>query len=116
MLYNESKCGVLHIGHANHSYQYTMNSKPIASTQVKKDLGVLIVSELKFRQQAASAVAKTTQMLAVIRRSFALMEDVTIPLLFKTLVRQHLEFGNLIWGPFNTADQKSIERVQRRAS
>ena len=116
MPFNESKCSVLHIGHANHSYQYTMNSKPIASTQVEKDLGVLVDSDLKFRQQAASAVAKATQMLAVIRRSFALMDDVTIPLLFKTLVRPHLEFGNLIWGPFNRADQKAIERVQRRAT
>ena len=77
---------------------------------------MLVDSDLKFRQQAASAVAKATQMLAVIRRSFALMDDVTIPLLFKTLVRPHLEFGNLFWGPFNRADQKAIERVQRRAT
>ena len=40
----------------------------------------------------------------------------TLPVLYKTLVRPHLEYGNLIWGPFNRADQKLIERVQRRAT
>ena len=39
-----------------------------------------------------------------------------LPLLFKTLVRPHLEYGNLIWGPFNRADEILVERVQRRAT
>ena len=82
------------------------------STQVEKDLGVLFDSELKFRQQAACAVAKVTQMLAVIHHSLALMDDVTLPLLFKLLVQPHLKFGNLIWGPFNKTGQNSVERVQ----
>ena len=73
-------------------------------------------AELKFREKAASAVAKATQILAVIRRSFTLLDDVTLPLLFKTLVRPHLECGNLVWGPFNRADQHLVERVQRRAT
>lgn len=55
-------------------------------------------------------------MLAVIRRSFALLNEVTLPLLFKSLVRPHLEYGNLVWGPFNRADQRAVERVQRRAT
>ena len=116
MPFNEDKCSILHVGHANHDFQYTMNGKPITNTQVEKDLGVFVDSELKFRQQAASVVAKATRVLAVIHRSFAVIDDVTLPLLYKSLVRPHLEHGNLIWGPFNTADQKLIERVQRRAT
>ena len=37
-------------------------------------------------------------------------------MLYKTLVRPHLEYGNLVWGPFNRADEKLTERVQRRAT
>ena len=73
-------------------------------------------SGLKFRKQAASAVAKATQILAVIRRTFQAIDCVTLPLLFKTLVRPHLEYGGCIWGPFSKADQKAVERVQRRAT
>ena len=81
-----------------------------------KDLGVHIDSMLKFREHASAAVAKANQILAVIRRSFALIDERTLPLLFKTLVRPHLEYGNLVWGPFNRADQKRVERTQRRAT
>ena len=80
-----------------------------------KDLGVYVDPELKFRKQAA-AVSKATQILSLIRRSFSNINEHTLPLLFKTFVRPHLEYGNLIWGPFNRADEKLVERVQWRAT
>ena len=113
---NTSKCKVLHMGRANQNLDYTMYDAVLASVQVEKDLGVYIDTELKFRQHAAAVVAKANRVLAVIRRSFALMTQHTLPLLFKSLVRPHLEYGNLIWGPFNRADQKLVEKVQRRAT
>ena len=44
----------------------------------ERDLGVLVDPELKFREQAASAVSKATQILAVIRRSFQLIDRTTL--------------------------------------
>ena len=93
-----------------------MRDAALEQVSVERDLGVLVDSELKFRAQAASAVSKATQILAVFRRSFQLIDRTTLPLLFKTLVRPLLEYGNVIWGPFNRADQKLVERVQRRAT
>ena len=55
-------------------------------------------------------------MLAVIRKSFVNIDTFTLPLLYKTLVRPLLEYGNTCWGPFNRADQILLERVQRRAT
>ena len=52
--------------------------------------------------------------MAVIRKSFQLIDKKTLPLLFKTLVRPHLEY--IVWGPFNRADQRRVEGVQRRAT
>ena len=114
--FNEEKCKVLHLGRANKAYQYTMRVSPMIDSTLERDLGVHIDPELKFRQQASAAVSKATQVLAVIRRSFALLDSFTLPLLYKALVRPHLEFGNLVWGPFNRADEKLVERVQRRAT
>ena len=37
-------------------------------------------------------------------------------MLFKSLIRPHLEFSNCIWGPFSKGDQKLVERVQHRAT
>ena len=55
-------------------------------------------------------------MLAVMRRSFANIDEHTLPLLFKAMVRPFLEYGNTIWGPYSKVDQKKLERVQRRAT
>ena len=114
--FNQSKCKILHLGQTNQGFPYTMGDIPLDNTSVEKDLGVHIDTNLKFREHASSAAAKATQVLAVIQCSFALIDKVTLPILFKTLVRPHLEFGNLIWGPFNRSDQRLVERVQRRAT
>ena len=47
-----------------------MDGVPLGSTAVEKDLGISIDSELQFGEQASSAVAKATRILAVIKRSF----------------------------------------------
>ena len=83
---------------------------------VEKDLGIQVDSQLKFREQAAAAVSKASRILSVIRRSFGLLDETTLPLLFRTMVRPHLEYANAVWGPFNREDQRRIERVQRRAT
>ena len=114
--FNKAKCSTLHFGRANARTDFSMQGTILKSVTVERDLGILVDSDLKFREQAASAVSKASQILAVIRRSFQLLDRTTLPLLFKTLVRPHLEYGNVAWGPFNRADQKLVERVQRRAT
>ena len=37
-------------------------------------------------------------------------------LLFETLVRPHLEYGNLVWGLFDWTDQHLVERVQQQTT
>ena len=116
MPFNKGKCKVLHVGSGNSAFSFHMSGELLESSPVERDLGVQVDTLLKFREQAAAAIAKATRVLAVIRRSFAQIDEVTLPLLFKSLVRPHLEYGNLVWGPFNRADQKAVERVQRRAT
>ena len=39
-----------------------------------------------------------------------------LPILYKSLVRPLLEYGNPVWGPFYIQDQKIVESIQRRAT
>ena len=96
--FNEGKCRIMHMGHANQNHQYTLRGLPMSDTLVEKDLGVHIDIDLKFRRHASTVVAKATQVLAVVRRSFVSLDTFTLPLLYKTLVRPHTEYGNLVWG------------------
>ena len=115
--FNINKCKTLHLGGRNDGHKYIMGDVQLIETEVEKDLGVHMDCQLKFRQQAAEAISKASRILAVIRRSFSLIDETTLPLLFRSMVRPHLEYANAVWGPFNREDQKRIERVvQRRAT
>ena len=93
-----------------------MDGAEIQVETVERDLGVLMDAQLKFHEHAAAVVAKASQMLAIIKRSFATLERTAVPLLYKTMVRPLLQYGITIWGPFGKVDQKRLERVQRRAT
>ena len=114
--FNLDKCRVLHLGSGNPQSSYNMSGQVLASTESEKDLGVLVDGSLNFHSQTSAAVAKANKLLGIIRKSFANLSKRSFPLLFKTLIRPHLEFGNCIWGPQSKGDQQLVERVQRRAT
>ena len=114
--FNSTKCRVMHLGRQNAEHSYLLDGASIQEVREERDLGVVVDDELKFHQHMAAAIAKASQMLAVVRRSFANLDEVALPLLFKTVVRPFLEYGNTIWGPFGKVDRKRLKRMQRRAT
>ena len=93
-----------------------MNGNSLDQVMEEKDLRVIIDHELKFHQQTAASVKKTNRVLGSIKKSFSHLDETTLPLLYKTLVRPHLEYANVVWGPHFKGDIKLVEKVQRRAT
>ena len=114
--FNETKCKVLHLGPSNPNHNYIMNGITLESLEKEKDLGIIIDSKLKFHTHTAAVISKANQILAVIKKTFLSLDSTTLPMLYKSLVRPHLEYGNCIWGPHYVMDTKAVERVQRRAT
>ena len=106
----------MHFGYNNPKREYTLNGQVLESTEAEKDLGVMVDDKLRFHIHTAFAVKKANQMLGVIKRTYVTRDAVTIPTLYKSMVRPHLEYGNAIWGPCYVGDSKSVEGVQRRAT
>lgn len=114
--FNISKCKALHIGNCNPCRRYKMKGRLLEHINDQKDLGVIVDSELKFHKQTAAVVKKANSSLGLVKKTFAQLDRETLPLLYKSLVRSHLEHGNVIWGPFYKEDAKLVEKVQRRAT
>ena len=93
-----------------------MDGKFLDDIVEEKDLGVLVDKDLKFHRQTASAVKKANSALGLVKKTFANLDNKNFPLLYKSLVRPHMECGNVIWGPFYKGDEEQVERVQRRAT
>ena len=114
--FNVKKCKCLHIGRNNPENSYTMNGHILENVGSQKDLGIIVDRELKFHKQTAAAVKKANQVLGLINKTINTKNEKTIPLLYMSLVRPHLEYANVVWGPKYKLDQQKIERVQRRAT
>ena len=81
------------------------------ATDEMKDLGIIVDAHMNFHRQMAFAISKESQMLAVIKHSFANISEFTLPLLFKTMARLLLEYRNTVWG-LGRMDQQRLGGVQ----
>ena len=114
--FNATKCKVMHFGTSNPKHSYIINNHILEKSKKEKDLGVTIDTDLKFHEHTAAAIKKGNQILGLIKKSYRTRDSLTIPTLYKSLVRRHLEYGNPIWGPFYQGDIDKLEAVQRRAT
>ena len=121
MRFHPSKCKVMHLGKNNARRNYEMVDSDnithiLEKTEVEKDLGVHIDSKLNFTTHCQEKVNKANRILGYIRHTFKHLDKDSFLLLYKSLVRPHLEFASTIWSPKYKYNIDSIERVQRRAT
>ena len=113
--FNQKKCKHLHLGQ-DPEYTYYMEGKEITKTDEEKDLGIIVDTNLKFVQHINTKVKKANQMLGIIKRSFSFMDKEMLLILFKSLVRPHLEYGSSVWSVIYKKEELLLENVQRRAT
>ena len=120
LYFNVSKCKVMHIGKNNPKTKYFMKieneNQKIDTCKEEKDLGITFDENLNFDLHINNITKKANQMLGVIRRTFDFISKNIFSKLYKSLVRSHLEYGNVIWSPYLKRQSIQIERVQRRAT
>ena len=120
LYFNVNKCKVMHIGKKNPRQEYYMKieneKQKLETCTEEKDLGITFDENLRFDIHIDNITKKANQMLGIIRRTFTFMNKVIFSKLYKSLVRSHLEYGNVIWNPYLKRQSIQIERVQRRAT
>ena len=93
-----------------------MNDHILENVKEIKDLGVITDHKLKFHNHSSAAVKKANSVLGLIKRSFAALDKSILPTLYMSMVRLHLRYGNVIWGPHFKGDMEAIEKVKKRAT
>jgi ribonucleases P/MRP protein subunit RPP40 len=115
MSFNVSKCRVMHTGHNNPRYQYTMNGEVLKETEEETDIGVTVTANMKYSAQCRKAARTAQTVLAQVSRAFHFRDRNVFIRLYTTYVRPHLEFSVPAWSPGTQADIECLERVQQRA-
>ena len=72
--------------------------------------------KLNFNQHIEEKINKANQMLGIIRTSFKFMDPTIFNLLYKSLVRPHVEYASAIWSPHTKKYTEMLEKLQRRAT
>ena len=95
---------------------YWMNDTKLKQSHCEKDLGINIDDQLNFKKHISIIVNKATRIMAVVRKTFDYMDEDIFKLIFKSLIRPHLEYGAPVWSPHHKYLIEQIEKVQRRAT
>ena len=115
MEYNIAKCKIMHLGHNNPAYEYTMLNTPLLTTESERDLGVMVDKNLKPSKQCQKAAGKAKATLMQLIRYFHYRDRNHFIRLYKTYVRPHLEFAVTAWAPWTATDANLLESVQEKA-
>ena len=96
--------------------KYFIDNVEIERTELITDLGVTFDPQLKFSTHINEKINKAYARLGVIRRNFNYMSPDIFCLLYKSIVRSHLEYASSVWNPHSKEDIEALEKVQRRAT
>jgi len=88
----------------------------LANTDSVSDLGDRFDSKLSFVDHINDKVNKAYGTLGIIKRNFKHLDINSFVLLYKAMVRPHLEYANSVWCPYKKGDIEIIEKVQKRAT
>ena len=100
----------------NNRISYYQVFTNLDQVQEAKDLCVIIDRNLNFRKHMSLKISKANSIIFLIKSTFKYLDSEMFNLLYKTLVRPHLEYASPVWRPTLKMDITSLERVQRRAT
>ena len=125
MKLNTDKCKALTLGKskvsdsnqiATFDIPYNGDILHLEHVSSMKDLGITIDSDLNFKVHIYGKIKLAFSMLAIINRNFFNLDKDTFKLLYKSLVRSHIEYGHSVWNPYRIGIISDLERVQKRAT
>ena len=88
-----------------------MNNNDLEKKSEIKDLGIMVDKNLRFSNHIIDKVNKVNQIMGIIIRTMVYLNRHNFNLLYASLVRSHLEYGNVMWSPFLKSNITLIENV-----
>ena len=115
MVFNESKCTVMHLGKKNIEQTYSLNNVTLSKSVLEKDIGVMVSSNLKPSEQCTRAAQIANVVLGQMCRGVLYRDEKVWVKLYTTYVRPYLEYSTPAWNPWYEKDILTLEKVQERA-
>ena len=112
-----SKCCVISVRRSRSfiSYDYSVAGTPLQRVDHVKDLGVVLDEKLSYTLHYSATIDKANRQLGfMFKISNEFRDPMCLKALYCSLVRSLLEFGTVVWNPYQAVWSARIESVQRR--
>ena len=119
--FNFKKCKIVSYGNFEFEYEYYMIDNQnkyhkLSNEDSECDLEVLFKSNLKFDEHIDNTINKVNRIIGLIKRKFKFIDKDLFLTLYKSLIRSHLDYGNLIFYPNKKKYKHVLENGERRAT
>lgn len=114
MEFNLSKCKVMHYGRANSNEIFYMEGSLIEASNMEKDLGIYFSEDFKKYDHCNEIAKRCAKISGMIMRTFNNKNSGIMKILYKSLIRPHIDYCSQVWRPSLKKDILIIERIQRR--
>ena len=85
-------------------------------TNLERDLGLIVGSDLKRREHVDIMVGKANRTLGMLKRTFERRKSGLWKYLYVSLLRPHLEYAAKAWNLHLQGENDKTDRVKRRAA
>jgi len=113
MAFNVEKSRIMHFGSKNGNFWYQFGGNWLESSELERDLGVLVSVDLKAHRQSFEVRNRANRILGAIRKNVQCKSREVIRTLYTALVRPHFEYCVQAWPPFYKKDIVILETVQK---
>ena len=99
-----------------YNFVYSLGGTPLDYVDCEKDLGVMVTSNLDWKEQCSKVLSKANQKLGMSRRNCHFVIDSNRRrVLYLTLVRSQFEHCSIIWRPVTKTQISTLDGLQKRA-
>jgi len=109
---NLDKCKILRVGNPLLDIRYKLDNLEIRILGCERDLGVLVIKDLRIREQCINVCNKANRILGFTSRSVSNRTSNIILQLYLALVRPHLDYAMQFWSPQFRMDISSLETIK----
>ena len=84
---------------------YQLDSQNLCTVTEEKDLRVLIDNDLQFENHILSKIKTANRITGLVRRNFKNIDFPGFLLMYKSMIRSHLEYAQTVWSPHKVHTQ-----------
>ena len=93
-----------------------MNGSEIPTVTMEKDIGFWISEDLSSTMHVQKAKGKALAEIIRIRRNFSYIDKRAFCILYNQTIRPHLDYGMAVCPPSTSAEAKTLEAIQSKAT